>query len=94
MLPKTEQAKQDKNPNYANNLTEYIELIWETLNDENFERYAEFSYLISRPEFHLLPGEIKEKALKLCHEYFKQFWFDWIVIIINCYNYYILKQFY
>ena len=76
MSPNTQQTKQDKNPNCANNLTEYIELISKTLNDENFERYTEFSYLISRPEFHLLPEEIEENALKHYHEQFKRLGFD------------------
>ena len=29
----------------------------------SFEKYTEFSYLISMPKFHLLPEKIKNKAL-------------------------------
>ena len=53
-----------------------MKLVLETLDDENFEKYTEFSCLISRPEFHLLPEEIKKKALQHCHKHFKKFGYD------------------
>ena len=53
-----------------------MKLVLETLDDENFEKYTEFSYLISMPKFHLLPEKIKNKALQRCHEHFKKFGYD------------------
>ena len=41
-----------------------MKLILETL-DENLEKYNEFSYLVSRPEFHLLTEEIKIKLYSI-----------------------------
>ena len=56
MPPKTDEIKNEK---YHQNLEEYMKLVLETLDDENFEKYTEFSYLISMPKFHLLPEKIK-----------------------------------
>ena len=61
---------------FKENLEEYMKLVLETLDDENFEKYTEFSYLISMPKFHLLPEKIKNKALQHCHEHFKKFGYD------------------
>ena len=73
MPPKTDEIKNEK---YHQNLEEYMKLVLETLDDENFEKYTEFSYLLSMPKFHLLPEKIKNKALQHCHEHFKKFGYD------------------
>ena len=73
MPPKTDEIKNEK---YHQNLEEYMKLVLETLDDENFEKYTEFSYLISMPKFHLLPEKIKNKALQHCHEHI----FNYLVI--------------
>ena len=71
-----EYKQNNKNEKYHQNLEEYMKLVLETLDDENFEKYTEFSYLISMPKFHLLPEKIKNKALQHCHEHFKKFGYD------------------
>ena len=64
-----------KFPNFGD-LNSYIKLILETLKDEKFKKYTEFCYLTSRPEFHLLPKEIKKKVLKHYESHFKKFGYD------------------
>ena len=77
MQPKTDEIKYEKyHQDFEENLEEYMKLVLEKLDDENFEKYTEFSYLISKPEFHLLPEKIKKRALQHCHEHFKKFGYD------------------
>ena len=73
---KYQKTDEIKNEKYHQNLEGYMKLVLETLDDENFEKYIEFSYLISMPKFHLLPEKIKNKALQHCHEHFKKFGYD------------------
>ena len=66
-------SKKKCNEEFEENLEEYIKLVLEALADE---KYAKFSYLISKPEFILLSEEIKKKVLQHCHEHFKKFGYD------------------
>ena len=75
-MPKNEIKQKKCNEEFEENLEEYIKLVLEALDDEKFEKYAEFSYLISKPEFILLSEEIKKKVLQHCHEHFKKFGYD------------------
>ena len=53
--------KQEKHQDFEENLEKYTQLVLELLNDKFFKKYTEFSYLISKPEYHLLSKEIKKK---------------------------------
>ena len=62
MPPKNDEIKQKNyHQDFDENLESYTKLVLETLNDKNFKKYTEFSYLISMPEYHLLSKEIKKK---------------------------------
>ena len=61
MSPKKDEIKQKEHQDFEENLEKYTQLVLEALNDKDFKKYTEFSYLISRPEYHILSREIKKK---------------------------------
>ena len=76
MSQKNIEIKPENHQNFEENLEKYTQLVLETLNDENFKKYTEFSYLISMPEYHLLSKEIKKKVLEHQREHLKKFGYD------------------
>ena len=76
MPPKNGEIKQEEHQNFEENLEKYTQLVLELLNDKDFKKYTEFSYLISKPEYHLLSKEIKKKVLQHCKEHFENFGYD------------------
>ena len=72
MPPKNDEIKQKKyHLDFEENLESYTKLVLETLNDKNFKNYIEFSYLISKPEFDLLPEAIKKKFCSIARNILK-----------------------
>ena len=76
MPPKNDENEQEKYQDFEENFEKYTQLVLEALNDKDFKKYTEFSYLISRPEYHLLSKEIKKKVLQHCKEHFEKFGYD------------------
>ena len=61
MPPKNDEIKHEEHQDFEENLEKYTQLVLELLNDKDFKKYTEFSYLISKPEYYLLSKEIKKK---------------------------------
>ena len=76
MSPKNDEINQKEHQDFEKNLEKYTQLVLEALNDKDFKKYTEFSYLISKPEYHLLSKDIKKKVLQHCEEHFKKFGYD------------------
>ena len=71
MPPKNDEIKHEEHQDFEENLEKYTQLVLEALNDKNFKNYIEFSYLISKPEFDLLPEAIKKKFCSIARNILK-----------------------
>ena len=70
MSPKNDEIKQEKHQDFVENFETYTQLVLETLNDKDFKKYTEFSYLISKPEYHLLTLNLLQMLLFYHHQIF------------------------
>ena len=68
--------KEEDYMNIITNLDFYMLILLQSMNDEKFEKYEEFTILIHRPEFKLLPQNIKDMAISHCEKYFNKYGYD------------------
>lgn len=68
--------KSEKTTTLVTNLAFYTILFLESMNDENFKKYREFTILMSRPEFRMLPKNIQNMAISHCEKHFHKYGYD------------------
>ena len=66
----------EKPTTLVTNLVFYTILFLESMNDENFKKYREFTILMSRPEFRMIPKNIQNMAISHCEKHFHKYGYD------------------
>ncbi len=58
------------------NLECYTLLFLDSMNDENFKKYIQFTILMNYPQFNLLSKEIQKKAYEHCKKHLDKYGYD------------------